>query len=271
MKKASRDTVNLRKSGPESLLIPMLHVSEKCPQFQWSKPSQSAMTLCIAQTQLLHTFLLEKKSLSLHPPWWVPHLHNLVDFESLICPSLLESGWELETFHYLDFFIHVEQIEVLNNHLGERRCHPPCPTGCCNGKTIGLWGYNAPQQQQHCTHRRKGESTRTSRIYWGQTLMDYSCWAGATASSKLCFLKQTSILGWWGPGGCARADIWFHWRARGNDRSRYVGSVAHHPRRDEWVELRKRKVTGWVLGSKVEVADVVHGHPPDILYLREPV
>jgi hypothetical protein len=33
----------------------------------------------------------------------------------------------------------------------------------------------------------------------------------------------------------------------------------------------KREATGRLLGSKVEMADMVHGHPPDILYLWEPV
>ena len=51
------------------------------------------------------------------PPWWIPHLHDLIDFKPLTCPSLLESGWELEAFHFLDLLICVKWIEVVSNHL----------------------------------------------------------------------------------------------------------------------------------------------------------
>ena len=77
------------------------------PNMQWHRvlPEPNFSTPC-----------WKKKSVLTPPPWWVPHLHNLIDFKSLTCSSLLESGWELEVFHFLDL-ICMKWIEVVSNHL----------------------------------------------------------------------------------------------------------------------------------------------------------
>jgi hypothetical protein len=57
--------------------------------------------------------LLGKKVSVNGTPCQVPHVHNPVEDEGLIVPVLLESGGELEVFHFLDLLIHVEGIEIV--------------------------------------------------------------------------------------------------------------------------------------------------------------
>src|SRR6266581_1313321 len=68
MKKASRQTVNLRKPSSERLSISIVLAFEKLPQSHCSKPSQSATTLRTAKTQLFHTSLLKNLGLTSAPP-----------------------------------------------------------------------------------------------------------------------------------------------------------------------------------------------------------